>query len=494
MVFIDGSVVNVALPRLQIDLHASLTGVQWVVEAYILFLAALMLVGGSLGDRLGRKRIFAIGIVLFALSSILCGMVLNVSELIAARSAQGIGGALLTPGSLAIIRSSFPDEQRSRAVGRWSSFTAITSALGPLLGGWLVQHASWRWIFFINVPLALIVLGILYWYVPESRNEQGSSPLDWPGALLATISLGAIIYGLIESDSLGLEHPVVLATLAGGGVALIAFVFVELHSSAPMMPLELFRSWTFSGSNLLTLLLYAGTLGTFFFVPFNLMRVQGYSPTAAGAALLPYTLLLFLLSHWSGGLLRRYGAKLPLVVGPFIASLGFLIFALPGIGGSYWTTFFPAVVILGFGMAITVAPLTATVLGAVDDRYAGIASGINNAVSRIAGLLSIAVLTIFVVYAFNRNLDIRVAALHVSPAVQQRLNSERNMLVGAEIPTNVQGATRRAIEQAIDESFVAGFRLAMEIASGLAFMSALCSLLMISAHEKASQPREKVRM
>jgi EmrB/QacA subfamily drug resistance transporter len=480
MVFIDSSVVNVALPRLQTDLAASVTSVQWVVEVYILFLAALMLVGGSLGDLWGRKRVFAMGIVLFALSSVWCGLAPNVSQLIAARAVQGIGGALLTPGSLAIIRSSFPGEQRSRAVGRWSSFTAITSALGPLLGGWLVQHASWRWIFFINVPLALVVLSILYWRVPESRHEWESSPLDWLGALLAALGLGAIVYGLIESNNLGLGHPVVLVALVSGGIALVAFVLVELHSEAPMMPLRLFHSWTFSGTNLLTLLLYAASLGTFFFLPFNLIGVQGYSPTAAGAAVLPYTLLLFLLSRWSGGLVNRYGAKLPLVIGPLIASLGFLIFAVPDIGGSYWTTFFPAIVILGLGMAITVAPLTTTVLGAVDDRYAGIASGINNAVSRIAGLLSIAILSIFVVRVFNTTLDVRIAMLHISPTVKHALDAQRNMLVGAQIPASVQGMTRRAVQQAINESFVASFRLAMEIAAGLALASALCSLLLVA--------------
>ena len=479
MVFIDSSVVNVALPRLQTDLAASVTSVQWVVEVYILLLAALMLVGGSLGDLWGRKRVFAVGIVLFAFSSVWCGLAPNVSQLIAARAIQGVGGALLTPGSLAIIRASFPGEQRSRAVGRWSSLTAITSALGPLLGGWLVQHASWRWIFFINIPLALVVLSILHWRVAESHNEWRSSRLDWLGALLAALGLGAIIYGFIELNNLDLGHPMVLLALAGGGIALVAFVLVELHSKAPMMPLRLFHSWTFSGANQLTLLLYAASLGTFFFLPFNLIGVQGYSPTAAGAAVLPYTLLLFLLSRWSGGLVNRYGAKLPLVIGPLIASLGFLIFAVPDIGGSYWTTFFPAIVVLGLGMAITVAPLTTTVLGAVDERYAGIASGINNAVSRIAGLLSIALLSIFVVRVFNNTLDVRIAALHASPAVRHALNAQRTMLVGAQIPVSVQGTTRRAVQQAINESFVAGFRLAMEIASGLALGSALCSLLLI---------------
>jgi len=308
MAFIDGTVVNVALPVLQTDLNASATQVQWVVEAYSLFLAALILVGGSLGDLFGRRRIYAIGITLFTAASVLCGLSPNVIFLIIARAVQGIGGALLVPGSLAIISASFDKERRGRAIGTWSGFTAITSALGPVLGGLLVQYASWRWVFFINVPLAAIVLGLLFWRVPESRDEEDRESLDWWGALLATLGLGAIVYGLIESSDLGLGHPLVLSALVIGVAALIAFLFVEARTATPMLPLSLFRSKTFSGANLLTLLLYAALGGALFFVPFNLIRVQGYTPTAAGAANLPFILLMFLLSRWSGGLggpLRR---------------------------------------------------------------------------------------------------------------------------------------------------------------------------------------------
>jgi EmrB/QacA subfamily drug resistance transporter len=479
MVFIDTSAVNVALPRLQTDLNASATSVQWVVVAYVLFLAALMLVGGSLGDRYGRKRIYASGVLLFALASMWCGLSRDMSQLIAARAVQGVGGALLTPGSLAIIRALFPAEQRGRAIGLWSGFAAITSVLGPLLGGWLVQNASWRWVFFINLPLAIFVLCIIFWRVPESRSEHGRAALDWPGALLATCGLGAIIYGLIESNNLGLGHPLVLGTVADGLIALAAFVLVELRSSAPMMPLGLFRSWTFTGTNLLTLLLYTALGANVFFLPFNLIRVQGYSPTAAGASFLPFTLLLFLLSRWAGGLVNRYGAKLPLVVGPLIVAVGFFILASQDIGGSYWTTFFPAIVALGVGMAITIAPLTTTVLGTVDDRYAGVASGINNAVTRVAGLLAIAVLSIFVVHAFNSSLNDYLGALHVTPAVRQMLDAQRNKLAGAEVPASVHGRLREALSRAIAESFVAGYRLAMLIAAGLALLSGLCSLLLV---------------
>src|SRR5215471_13136999 len=298
MAFIDGTVVNVALPVLQTDLHATATEVQWVVEAYSLFLASLILVGGSLGDHFGRRRIFAMGISLFTVASILCGLAPNVNVLIIMRAIQGIGGALMIPGSLAIISASFDSKQRGRAIGTWSGFTAITSVIGPVLGGALVQYASWRWVFFINVPIAAIVLIVLFSRVPESRSEvEARQGLDWWGALLATLGLGGVVYGLIESNDLGFSNTLVITALVGGIVALLLFVLVEARSRSPMMPLGLFRSHTFSGANLLTFLLYGALGGSLFFIPFNLIRVQGYPPAAAGAANLPTILILFLLSR-----------------------------------------------------------------------------------------------------------------------------------------------------------------------------------------------------
>src|SRR5579872_4737152 len=476
MAFIDGSVVTVALPVIQSELNATATDVQWIVEAYSLFLAALILVGGALGDHFGRRRIFATGIAVFILASIWCGLSPNVLQLILARAVQGIGGALLVPGSLAIISASTSSEQRGRAIGTWSGFTAITSVVGPVLGGVLVQYASWRWVFFLNVPLAAIVLGVLFWRVPESRDEDASGRLDWGGTLLVTLGLGALVYGLIQAGSLGFGSLMVLSTLAGGIVALSAFLLVEARSSAPMVPLTLFRSPTFSGTNLLTLLLYGALSGVTFFFPFDLIQVQGYAPTFAGAAFVPFILIMFLLSRWAGGLVHRYGAKLPLVVGPVITAIGFALFALPGIGSgasSYWTTFFPAVVVMGVGITITVAPLTTAVMGAVEQRHAGIASGINNAVSRTAGLLAIAVLGIVVFYVFTSSLDSHLATLHLSPSVQHLIEMQRIKLAGIDVPTHVSGEVQVALKRAIGESFVSSFRLVSLICAGLALASAL---------------------
>jgi len=489
MVFIDGTVVNVALPALQANLNASVVDVQWVVEAYALFLAALLLAGGSLGDHFGRKRIYTIGVSMFALASIWCGLAPNISQLTIGRALQGVGGALLVPGSLAIISASFSEDKRGQAIGTWSGFTAITAAIGPVFGGWLIEHVSWRAVFFINAPLALIVLALVFMHVPESRDSE-SRGLDWLGAALATLSLGTLVYGLIESSRRGFADPVIIAALIIGVVALIVFLVVEARRKNPMLPLTLFRSRNFAGANLLTLFLYTSLSGALFFLPLNLIQVQGYSATAAGAALLPFIVIMFLLSRWSGGLVKHYGAKLPLVIGPTIASIGLALFMVPGVGAqagakasSYWVTFFPAVVVLGLGMAVSVAPLTTTVMNAVNKNRAGIASGINNAVSRTAGLLAVAVLGIVMLHSFNSHLDYvldrQLQTLGVSPEVKQVLDNQRTKLAGIELPPDTDPATARSLKQAVDESFVAGFRRVVAVAAGLALLSALSAWLLI---------------
>jgi EmrB/QacA subfamily drug resistance transporter len=468
MVFIDGTVVNVALPALQANLNATAIDVQWVVEAYALFLAALLLLGGSLGDHFGRRRIYAIGVVLFASASIWCGLAPNVGQLIAARAVQGIGGALLVPGGLAIISASFPEAERGRAIGTWSGSTAITTALGPVIGGWLIENVSWRAIFFLNLPLALIVLLLVVRCVPESRDEEEKGKLDLTGAALATVSLGAVVYGLIESSRLGLRNPIVIGMLLAGIVIFTVFVFFEARSRHPMIPPALFRSANFTGANLLTLFLYAALAGTLFFLPLNLIQVQGYSATAAGAATLPFILIMFLLSRWSGGLVKRYGSRRPLVVGPLIAAAGFALFIIPGASGSYWTTFFPAVVVLGLGMAISVAPLTTTVMNSVTENRAGIASGVNNAVSRTAGLLAVAVFGLIMFQAFNRCLDQRLSMAAVPADVRQALNVERYKLAAAEIPAHASEGMRLTVRNIINECFLFGFRRVMILGAVLA--------------------------
>ena len=487
MAFIDGTVVNVALPALQANLHATVPDVQWVVEAYSLLLTALLLAGGSMGDHYGRRRIFVIGVALFSLASAWCGFAGNVRQLIFARAAQGIGAALLVPGSLAIISASFRDEKRGRAIGTWSGFTAITAAIGPVLGGWLIETISWRAVFFINLPIALVVLLIVSRFVPESSDENNKGPLDWFGAVLTTLGLGSLVYGLIESSRLGFEHRAVFVALISGVFVFAAFLLFEKRARSPMLPLMLFRSRDFTGANVLTLLLYAALGGTLFFLPLNLIQVQGYTATAAGAALLPFILIMFFLSRWSGGLVHRYGAKLPLVAGPIIAALGFALFAVPGRGSNYWTKFFPAVVVLGLGMAVSVAPLTITVMGAVPGNRVGIASGINNAISRAAGLLAIAVLGIVMLHVFNHSLDQRLAKIDMSAPAKHSLDAQRINLAAATIPEEVPSSSRAILRQTIGESFVDGFRRVMLVGAGLAFASGIISWLFINGSKPTSR-------
>jgi EmrB/QacA subfamily drug resistance transporter len=483
MAFIDGTVVNVALPALQANLNATIVDVQWVIEGYSLLLAAFLLVGGSLGDHYGRRRVFLIGVALFAFASAWCGFASSIGQLIAARAAQGFGAALLVPGSLAIISSSFPENERGRAIGTWSGFSAITTAIGPAMGGWLIEHLSWRAVFFINIPLALLVILISLWRVPESSDKE-SAGIDWWGAILGALGLGALVYGLIESSRLGFTNRLVIAALVAAAILLAVFLILEARLPNPMLPLTLFRSRTFTGANLLTFLLYGALGGTLFFLPLNLIQVQHYSATAAGAALFPFILIIFLLSHWAGGLVEKYGPKIPLVIGPLIAALGFALFMLPGVGGSYWQKFFPAIVILGTGMAVSVAPLTTTVMNSVAQNRVGIASGVNNAVARGAGLLAIAVLGIVMLHQFNHALDERLAGSKLPPSAWQSLQAERSKLAAAPPPEELDASTQQAIVRAIDESFVDGFRLIMAIGAMLAVASAIATWVFIGGAER----------
>jgi EmrB/QacA subfamily drug resistance transporter len=429
---------------------------------------------------------FVLGVLVFAFASATCGLAHNVHQLVIARSIQGIGAAFLVPGSLAIIGASFEEKTRGRAIGTWSGFTSITTALGPVLGGWLIEHASWRWAFFLNLPLAAAVIAISLWQVPESRGSSGGR-IDWLGALLVTVGLGGLVNGLIESVSLGWRHPLVFGSLVIGAICLIAFCFVEAHAEFPMVPLKLFASRSFSGANLVTLFLYAAIAIFFFVFPLNLIQVQGYSATATGAAILPLILLLFALSRWSGGLVDRYGPRTPLVAGPFIVALGFVVFALPSTGGNYWKTFFPALVVLGIGMALTVAPLTTVVMSSVDPDRVGTASGINNAVSRISGVLAIAVLGIVMVHAFRARLNPQLSKLTLPSHVRQEVQANETKLAGLAIPEGLGVAkTRAALKQAVDEAFVFGFRMVVLMCASLALASSGIAWLLVEPPTKRS--------
>jgi EmrB/QacA subfamily drug resistance transporter len=474
MTFLDATVVNVALPALQSDLQASISDVQWVIEAYALFLGALILVGGSLGDQFGRKRVFLSGVVFFTTASMLCGLATSPRILIAGRALQGIGAAFLVPGSLAIISATFDEADRGRAIGTWSGFTAITTAIGPVTGGWLIEHVSWRAVFFLNLPLAIVVLLLSVRFMNESSDPSRSSRIDWTGALLAVLSLGGPVFGLIEWPVLGVLHPLVLGSLAIGAASLVLLIIVERRIASPMVPLALFRSRTFSLANVLTLLLYAALGVVMFLGPMNLIQVQGYTTTAAGASLLPFPIIMFVLSRWSGGLVARIGSRLPLTVGPAVAALGLALYALPGIGGSYWTTFFPAVIVLALGMSVTVAPLTTTVMSAVEAVHAGVASGVNNAVSRVAGLIAIAVFGVVLTQTFAAQVAPRLDRLDLAAPARAAVDRELPKMAGAEVNAlpSLSADQREAVQRTIGGAFVSAFRLVMLGAAALALGAA----------------------
>jgi EmrB/QacA subfamily drug resistance transporter len=476
MSFIDGSAVNVALPVIQRDLHATAQDGQWVVESYAVFLSALMLIGGSLGDVFGRKFIFGTGIAVFAAASLACALSPTIETLIVARSLQGVGAALATPGSLALISASFTGEARGKAIGTWSGFSAMTAALGPVLGGFLVQYGSWRAVFLINLPLAAIVIAILALRVAESRDEAASRDVDVAGAAFATLGLGAVVYGLIGVQSDPHNVPAIAAAAAGIAI-LVAFVFLEARQKNPMMRLEIFRSRRFSAANVYTFLLYATLGGSLYLVPFDLINVQHYPPAFAGAAMLPFILIMVAFSRFSGGLVARIGARLPLVCGATLAAAGFACYGLAGVGHSYWITFFPAAVLLGCGGAFFVAPLTTTVMDAAPSAHAGIASGINNAVSRIAGLIAIAALGIVVANAFDAQFRRTLACTPVAGTVCAFAIAHEPELMADVVPKEIDRPRERAtIAAAANAAYAGAFSVAMFVSAAIALLAALVGL------------------
>jgi EmrB/QacA subfamily drug resistance transporter len=494
MTFIDATAVNVALPVIQRELQAGSDQMQWVVEAYALFLSALMLAGGSLGDLFGRKRFFAIGIAIFALASLACALAPNVSVLIVARSVQGLGAALAMPESLALISVAFAGAERGKAIGTWSGAASIMAAAGPLIGGFLAQTESWRWVFVINLPPAIAVLAIVALRVPESRDETADRTVDWSGAALATIGLGALVYGLIRLQLPGAGIGAAL-TVAAGLAVLAAFVVAERRARHPMMPPGMFRSRTFTIANVYTFALYLALGGSLYFFPYMLIDVQRYTPTAAGAAFLPFVVLQFGLSRWSGGLVARTGPRAPLAIGAVLAGGAFVAFALPGIGGSYWSTYFPAVVLLGLGAALFIAPLTTTVFDSSDPALSGLASALNNAVARTAGLVAIALLGVLFTGTFARGFDAALGAADVGAATRTQAVAERAKFAAGTVPADVAPADRAAAELAVRAGYLAGFRSVMLASAGVAWLAALVAFAALPGRRATplASPRPTLR-
>ena len=479
MAFLDSTVMNVALPAVQMNLELSAREVQWVFGAFAVVLAALLLLGGTLGDHYGRRRIFVLGAAIFAVGSVWCALAPGPTQLIAARALQGTGGALLVPASLAIVGASFEGRQRAKAIGLWGALSGLAMAVGPVLGGWLVEDVSWRVAFLITPAMAFVAIPIALWHVPESRDPEAHK-LDLIGAALATIGLGGLVYGLIESSASGFADPVVLAALLLGTLALWAFVFVERREDDPMVPPSLFRSRNFDGANLVTLLFYMSLTGSLYFVPFLMMQVHGYSAFVTGSVFLPFVAMALLLGRLSGYILARFGAKTPLITASLAAALGFALFCVPGVEhGSYWSSFFPAMVVQGFGMALAITPLTTVALGSVESDHSGLASGVNNTAARVAAPLAVAVLGVFIYGVFSTSLDARLDSMNLPGEVRAEMEEAKDHLGAAEAPESVEARKATHIERAIDESFVAGFRTVMVVCVVLALASALAAALLV---------------
>ncbi len=483
LAFIDGSVVHVALADMQRSLGASVGDLQWISNGYMLCLGALLLLGGALGDRIGRRLVFQWGAAIFAVTSVVCALAETATVLILARAVQGIGAALLVPNSLAILAAAHPRETRGRAIGAWSAFAAVTSAGGPVLGGWLVDQFGWAAVFWINPPIAAVTMALAWFSVTETRDPTARGALDWPGAVLAVLGLGLVCYALIALGEAEIGPLTALVAGVLGVLALALFVRVEARSGAPLMPLELFRRRDFAAANLLTVLLYGALGAAVFLFPFALIRLHGYTATEAGAAFLPFPIVLFLLSRWGGTLIDRYGARLPLALGPVIAAVGLALVALPTTGSPYWATLLPGVVVLGIGMAICIPPLTTNVMNAVEDSHAGIASGVNNAASRIAGLVSVAAVGPLLVLTFAWLLEPALVEVAMPEAVRTRIAADPGQLADLAPPPGA-GAAGEAIVAAARVALIDAFRVAV---LGLAALALLSGLVAAIAYSKRAR-------
>ncbi len=481
MAFIDSTALNVILPSLQQDLGAEGTDIFWILNAYLLMLAALILVGGSLGDKLGRKKVFMIGIVIFIASSVACGLSPSVTWIIIARSVQGLGGALMIPGSLSIISATFHDKEKGKAIGTWSAATTLVTVGGPILGGALGDAGLWRAIFYINVPIGVVALWVLATKVPESTDDELDHRLDYAGALMIVAALALLTFGFLEIPEIGWQWPV-YASLAGGVVALGAFTVIEQRSDHPMVRLQLFRNRTFSGANVLTFFLYAALAATMLFLLLNLVQIQGYTQLQAGMSMLPFTILMASLAQWVGGLVDRYGPRWLLIAGPSLAGLGFLLLSTVGLTEGpeeFWTTYFPGILVFAAGMTLTVVPLTTTVMSAVDDRYAGTASGVNNAMTRTASVFANAIVGALAIVFFTQALTLTVEDMSLTSEAYEAVLAQAIDLGDAQVPEVVATENRSEIKQAFRTSFVTTFRWIMWISAGLAFLSAIAAFFLI---------------
>ena len=489
LVFIDSTALNIALPALQEDLGITGTELLWVINGYALFLSSLLLVGGSLGDLFGRNKVFLIGLGIFSISSLICGISQTPLQLIIARAIQGIGGALLTPGSLSILSSQFGAESRGRAIGLWSTFSALTAVFGPVLGGWLAGMGLWRLIFFLNIPLSIVVFITMISKVPESKNPDAMR-LDIWGAILVTLGLAGITFGFIESSKHGFGNPIIISSLIIGGIALIGFIMVQSYTAHPLMPLNLFKSSTFSGGNLLTLFVYAALGGAMFFLPLNLIQIQGYNELIAGVAMLPMIISIATISPFSGKFADRNGVRLPLIIGPLITGTGFYLFSTYGItpGPSvYWSTFFLSFLLLGIGMGITVPPLTTSVMGAISEDNSGIASGINNTVARAAGVLAIALLGALALFSFKKSMENEISFMDISSELKSEIMIESANFAAAAVPEGLSVENKVIVKSHLNNSFISAFNMVVYIGSLLCLLGSIMAFIFIKGNKPGKE-------
>ena len=486
MVYLDQSALNVALPVIQRELQADVVGLQWIIDIYILVAVVLLLVGGMLSDRYGRVRIFNLGLIVFVAASLGAGFSTTLEMLVVMRALQGLGGALLIPGGYAIVNALVAPERRGRVLGIWGTLSPLITLSGPLLGGWLTDNVTWRAVFFINLPLGLVAYVVAARYVPESRDEQATGGLDWPGVGALVIGLGGLLYALIEGPLLGLGHPGVLAALGLGVVGTAAFVVIEARSAHPMLPLGLFRDRTFTGINLVTLIHYAGLSSLFFFLTLNLQQAQHYTAFEAGLMQIPTVVLLMLMSTPVGRLTDRVGAVPLIAAGILVSCAGYWMFAAIGLTDNYWTTFFPAQIVFGIGLGLMVVPLTAVAISALDSRFSGLASGVNTAVTRVGQMLAVAVFGAVLLNAFQSGLATHTAALPLSAEARVELMAQARQIGAARPPANLNPDLTAAVDHAIRLAFVDGFRMMMFISIGLS-LAAVVVLLVLVRHAPAQQ-------